>query len=416
MGLKCQLLGHAYGNPEVERSREEQGDEVVVTVRNVKVCERCGDEQMVNQTKEVTSVRSPEEVGLETGEQSAAPGEPAGDAPEATPAGAESADSPVTPVEPDAAGSAAPSPAEGGETAADTGGDEPTVEPAAERVDDGVVADATVSAPGEGDDAADSRDGADAGGAVDGGDAETASDARDGWETGSDGWDDVDPDIDDAVILDAGETERDEVQWPEASEADSEAAETSEAEAEWAGEATGSDDAGTGPDDGHASDAEIIDGADVATGRDPDDGATGSWPDHDDATGSWPDHDGADEGYAATPNGDVDAEFDGEGLTPEVNGSAVADAAGVDGIAVHTSDGRAAGESSAADADGVTAGADEGFVRAAESEPSEPDVPDDRVEFYCPNCGYAGTAGASSMRAGDICPECKRGYIAERES
>jgi predicted RNA-binding Zn-ribbon protein involved in translation (DUF1610 family) len=37
------------------------------------------------------------------------------------------------------------------------------------------------------------------------------------------------------------------------------------------------------------------------------------------------------------------------------------------------------------------------------------------VEFYCPNCGHARVAGASSIRAGDICPECKQGYIAERE-
>jgi hypothetical protein len=179
----------------------------------------------------------------------------------------------------------------------------------------------------------------------------------------------------------------------------------------------------TEPADDRASDAEIIDAgdgaADAATGREPDEAATESWPDRDGATGSWPDHDGVDEGYAAAPNGDVDAEFGGEGLTPEVNGSTTADSAGVDGVAVHTSDGRAAGESSAADADagaGAGAGADEGFVRAAASAPSEPDVPDGQVEFYCPNCGYAGTAGASSMRAGDICPECKRGYIAERES
>ena len=101
-----------------------------------------------------------------------------------------------------------------------------------------------------------------------------------------------------------------------------------------------------------------------------------------------------------------------------MNGSATADSAGVDGVAVRASNGHAAGESDAAAADAVSTEADteEGFVRAAESASSGSDVPDGRVEFYCPNCGYAQAAGVSSMRAGDICPECKRGYIAEREA
>ena len=59
MGLKCRLLGHTYGDPEVERNREERGDEVVVTIREVQTCARCGDEQVVSQNKEVTAIRSP---------------------------------------------------------------------------------------------------------------------------------------------------------------------------------------------------------------------------------------------------------------------------------------------------------------------------------------------------------------------
>ena len=388
MGLKCRLLGHAYGNPEVERSREEQGDEVVVTVRNVRICERCGDERMVNQTREVTAVRSPDEVGLETTEPSSAAAEPAGrsagDIPETAPSEADVTDSPVTPVEPESAGSAGPdpeaSPGTEGESTPDAGvddGDEPAVEPATDRIDDGVVADATVSAPGKQDGPAGDRDGPDVGGgaAADAGnDAEAGTGVNGGWETGSDEWDDVDadPDIDDAVILDAEETDHDEVQWPGASETDPE--------------------------------------GDTATGRAAnEEGATRSWPDHDDA----------DEGYAATPNGDVETEFGGEGLTPEVNGSAAPDSAGVDGITVRGSDGHAAGASQVGGDDTTPetdTGTGEGFVRAAESGHSGSDVPDGRVEFYCPNCGYEGTVGASSMRAGDICPECKRGYIAERES
>jgi hypothetical protein len=34
MGLRC-LLGHDYGETEIEREREEDGDEMVVTIREV---------------------------------------------------------------------------------------------------------------------------------------------------------------------------------------------------------------------------------------------------------------------------------------------------------------------------------------------------------------------------------------------
>ena len=34
---------------------------------------------------------------------------------------------------------------------------------------------------------------------------------------------------------------------------------------------------------------------------------------------------------------------------------------------------------------------------------------------FCPECDWLRAVGASSARAGDICPECKQGYIAERE-
>jgi hypothetical protein len=39
---------------------------------------------------------------------------------------------------------------------------------------------------------------------------------------------------------------------------------------------------------------------------------------------------------------------------------------------------------------------------------------EETTEYFCPECGLVQPSGESSMRAGDICPECKRGYIAER--
>ena len=425
MGLKCRLFGHTYGNPEVERSRKEEGDEVVVTIRNLKRCERCGDEKMVNQTKEVTSVRTPEEVGLDAGESASPTPDPATGGDTDPPTGPES---PVTPVESE------PTPA--GEPAhepdATVGGDaEPTVETPNELPGDAIddstvvdpVGDATDVQPestdhpradGEWDeDAVVGEPDAHAGAAAP---EPSAADERDegvdsendgGWETGSDDWDDVepDPDVDDAVILDAGETERDEVQWPEEPDADPEPA------------GDGVDPAAPQTaDERQATDAEIIDAGEA--GAEPAGGSADGWPDHDDTSGAdgWPDHEGADEGYSATPNGDVDAEFAGNGLTPEMNGGAPDDPAAVDGITVGGGAAEATRADAGTDADaepGSDTGPGEGFVRAGES--TADDVPADRVEFYCPNCGHARVAGASSIRAGDICPECKQGYIAERE-
>ncbi|WP_458185298.1 DUF7093 family protein [Haladaptatus sp. NG-WS-4] len=60
MGLRCSLLGHDYGESEIEREREEQGNEVVVTVREFKECARCGDQSVVSENKEVTAIEEPE--------------------------------------------------------------------------------------------------------------------------------------------------------------------------------------------------------------------------------------------------------------------------------------------------------------------------------------------------------------------
>jgi hypothetical protein len=37
------------------------------------------------------------------------------------------------------------------------------------------------------------------------------------------------------------------------------------------------------------------------------------------------------------------------------------------------------------------------------------------TEFYCPRCDYVAAGDRASLRAGDICPDCRKGYISERE-
>jgi hypothetical protein len=286
MGLRC-LLGHEYANREVEREREERGDEVVVTYRTVETCERCGERRIVSENKEVRSVRPPEDEAVTTGL-----GEDG--------------------VTPDLGGGAAAvdDDGEGGPaTAAVDDGGERTPEPEEPTVD-----------PEE----------------------ETEADPDDG--------------VDDAIIL------------------DDDGSDAGRGHGEWLESA---DDTATADDEEVVPDA-ADDGTTVVTGE------------------GWPEPDGEDEGFDATPSDDTESDVAfGGGLTPE-------EAAGGD-----------ATNGEAVAAEGGVAGKQ--FVAAASVEPVGGNRSDGETEFFCPNCSHARTAGGSSMRAGDICPECHQGYIAERE-
>lgn len=50
------------------------------------------------------------------------------------------------------------------------------------------------------------------------------------------------------------------------------------------------------------------------------------------------------------------------------------------------------------------------FVRPDSEAPDRDTV----TEFHCPNCGATRVATASSLRAGDVCPDCRKGYLTER--
>ncbi len=74
MALTCSLLGHRYGDRERTEEREQEGDEIVVTIRDVKICERCGDTRVVSESKEVTA--APPRIEEETEPSTAPPTEP----------------------------------------------------------------------------------------------------------------------------------------------------------------------------------------------------------------------------------------------------------------------------------------------------------------------------------------------------
>ncbi|ERJ04681.1 hypothetical protein HLRTI_003368 [Halorhabdus tiamatea SARL4B] len=99
MGIKCSLFGHDFGETTVERDREEQGNEVVSTIREVETCRRCGETRVVSENTEVTTIKTPEDV-----EKDPETTEPESDVTEPEPdSGADivdaEADEPVTPTE-----------------------------------------------------------------------------------------------------------------------------------------------------------------------------------------------------------------------------------------------------------------------------------------------------------------------------
>ncbi|MFB6086529.1 MAG: hypothetical protein ABEJ84_06955 [Halodesulfurarchaeum sp.] len=93
MGLRCSLLGHAYGEPVTERERERRGDEEVVTVTKLRTCTRCGAETVLSENTEVRHLDSVRET-LE--QQPTAPEEGGGDGPSSGPEpAADTAESPT---------------------------------------------------------------------------------------------------------------------------------------------------------------------------------------------------------------------------------------------------------------------------------------------------------------------------------
>jgi hypothetical protein len=73
MSYKCAIFGHKYGDPEVEREREEDGNEVIITVRETETCRRCEKTRVVSENKEVTTLETAADIvadDLDEGDQS----------------------------------------------------------------------------------------------------------------------------------------------------------------------------------------------------------------------------------------------------------------------------------------------------------------------------------------------------------
>ena len=345
MSLRCSLLGHSYGEAEIEREREEQGSEVVVTVREFEECARCGDQNVLTENKEVTAIESPA-PDLESAE----------DDPDVGPGPDATTDASGTG---NASGSTGTSSTGTSGVSDSTGPDVSAEDDGAEIMTDdggsgGAAGGGASARTGGSTDAARATGGPDSTAAgssgVESASASTASDVEAGPSAADD----------DGVILDdeestAGDDDRQPGEWPEAET-------THPAEAE---------------ESGHAD---------------------------------WPDVGRADEGFDAEPSGgSADVEFNG--LTPESAGEVDEDEevefVNADGDTLDARDtGTSRSDLSSDLSSGISAGAEAPNLAGPAGDP------DVDAEFVCPECDYREPVAGSSLRAGDICPECSRGYLA----
>lgn len=403
MGIRC-LLGHDFSEPEIEREREEDGEEVVTTVREVKTCARCGETQVVSENTEVTTMEQLTDQATATGASSTEPTGSADGSDDAVASAEPSLDSDVSDRSPDI------------DYGGTVGGDFVDVDGDDAEILDGTPPTADAGSGGEEPEGADPvradperPDPTDEGPVDADGPAVTADD---------EGAELIDEGSDTAGAADVHEA---------VDVADASAADRGHADEDADGESTDVD--GDSTDDAGTDDGVILDDdVDAASDADRD---RGEWPTveatDDDATFEatpWPEQRGEDEGFSAEVDGDDDDGVEFGGLTPEAGdvtdtaGSAVEspDAEYVEPADRSSSSGSPVNGVGGAtgDSDDGSAGPGSGITREDASALETTDSQQTPTEYYCPECGMTAESGGSSMRAGDICPECKRGYVAER--
>lgn len=324
MVLRCSLLGHDFGDPEVEREREERGSEVVVTVQEFEECTRCGERTVISENTEVTSLPDGADVGALPDDHEFKSKPEVNSEPDFEPA--EPTDVETEPVETD-----------------DT-------EPEPVEAEDVEIIDAEEP---------------DTGGPID------------------------------AESVDPIDTE------PESTTASTDA--TTD-ETEPASESDGTE----FPDD----DGEILDDDSSSPTRDGN-RDHGEWPDSPDVGGAadtgdelteWPDagteHESADDS--------VVLEHDAEYVTDTPSEVQVGAEETV------TADSSADAEDESATELDSGSGIERGDSAPDPTESTVTTIDDGPSEFYCPRCEYVVTDDRGSLRAGDICPDCRKGYLDER--
>ncbi|MFA9417172.1 hypothetical protein [Natrinema sp. HArc-T2] len=362
MVLRCSLLGHDFGDAEVEREREERGSEVVVTLQEFEECSRCGERNVISENTEVTS------LAAGTGADSL----PDDHDPEPT----------APPLEPDATDEFT---SETDAAFIDT--DEPATETDAEFID--------ADEPDSGTDAA----------FVDADEPATESDAEfiDADESGSE--------------TDAEDIDDTTESTPKSTSTDSDAVTAS-------AETAATDDIDLPTDengDPVVDDGEILEDDDPALDRDrehgewPDSSDVGPPVDADSTPAAWPDDDDDADTEADTDTGDAASDptstDDAVVLENDVPADTTNDARSVTATPPTDVTDDATDETSSEPASGIEWADSVPTPTEREGGPAD-DVP---TEFYCPRCEYVAAGDRGSLRAGDICPDCRKGYLSERE-
>ncbi|GEM_PF-156505 len=403
MALRCSLLGHDFGEPEVDREREERGSEVVVTVTEFKRCDRCGKRKVTSENTEITSARRNDEP--DTPDQSVpAPEE------SSTPA-SESSDE-VSTATSDAGDGQHPVDLDSG-THVDA---DPALEGADATIIDG-------SDDGEPDQRAEPDPGAPSGDAGDGSvrpgadpEAEpSAGQKPDAVET-ADALEEDGPITDDAEILtddEMPEGDRGHGEWPETDDvgppvgADNEPAAWPESEDQ-------ADSEDPAPDAERPS----ASGTEASGVADPADQSEGQTHEADTAEPSageltfeedqGADHGGHERAWEGSESEDHDQDS-GPGPGPD-HDQVTDDAEFIDGTDEHA-------EGSRASDDNSTGELDTGIASAGSAPaPGEAGTQQGAfTEFFCPQCSFVAPGDRGSLRAGDICPECRKGYLGERD-
>jgi hypothetical protein len=362
MSLRCSLLGHDYGDAEIEREREEQGSEVVVTVREFEECSRCGARSVISENKEVRALDSP--------------------APDL--ASAESSE---------LVDSSGPSASTGAEASGDVAGVD------AEGDDAEILTD---SGTAESSQSVSSSQSSGSGKPSASGQSSRSGQPNSSGQQSGSGQPSADPATETGQPSPSGQS----AESGDADAPDEPAGPSADGEAD--AEQSAAEDDGVILDDEQAPEPS-------------DDRRPGEWPEAE-ATHSteaaesehepWPDVGQKDEGFDAEPGGgSADVEFGG-GLTPE-SAPEVEDGESEVEFVNAEGDRLEAPESEQNDPEpelssGISARAE------APSVSGPADDPDVDAEFVCPECEYREGVAGSSLRAGDICPECARGYLARQ--
>ncbi|MCT9095384.1 hypothetical protein [Haloarchaeobius sp. HME9146] len=366
MGLRCSLLGHDWSETEIEDERDEQGNEVVMTVREYEVCARCGEKTLISENTEVTSVSN--------GQPTDSAAEPADDADTVA-----------------------------AEVVAEATADEAD----AELVDDDEP-DVAVESEGETDDDAETEDAEVVDDeAVDGDDEPASPDSTpdDAAAVAAD---------DDAMIID-GDDEPEPA--GDAVDAEADTAEATATDADDAGEFV--EDAPADPHENPETDDGVILPGD---GSEPEktEREHGEWPEHEGGHANatteareWPDHGDEDDGFDATaPDGEAaDVEFEGGHPQTDAEGKPEKghDAEFIDNTGAQSVEQEVDQRARSAASNSPTGIASANEARA----PGTGSPSRSGGDLVCPACDNTELAARTSLRAGDICPECKRGYLAE---